>query len=151
MEKTKSQCCFRCGELAEITQNVYIDGAIKRVSYCKKCFREMLKFESENYIKMGVKTIVNHMKLVEETPARDGVFQKSLEEIYSVLPSIVQLSMFKHDTISYKNISADIKKRKLVLLNHRLKKALKKENYKRALKIKRMMDEINKTLKQQPW
>lgn len=151
MANNKNHDCVRCGEPAQIVQNVYIDGAVKKVSYCKKCFVEMLNFESERYVKVGVKTIVNHMNLVQETPVKDGSFEKSFEDIYSVLPSTIQLSMFKHDTSSYRNISTDIKKRRLVLLSHRLKKALRKENYKKALKIKRMMDEINETLKQQPW
>lgn len=151
MANNKNHDCVRCGEPAQIVQNVYIDGAVKKVSYCKRCFREILNFEIERYEKVGVKTFVNHMSLIQETPVKNGTFEKSFEDIYSVLPSVIQLSMFKHDTSSYKNISMDIKKRRLVLLSHRLKKALRKENYKKALKIKCMIDEINETLRQQPW
>jgi len=48
-------------------------------------------------------------------------------------------------------VVTDIQKRRLTLLNHKLKKALRREDYKEAKKLKKIIDEIDKRLKQQPW
>ncbi|MFN4223789.1 MAG: hypothetical protein ACK4E1_03130 [Fervidobacterium nodosum] len=143
--------CIRCGKPAKIIQSVYIDGTVKKVSYCESCFVEIMKYESEKYVKTGVRVLTNHIKLVQESPVKNFNFEKSIEDIYSVLPSTIQLNLFKQEPSSYKSIAVDIKNRKLALLNHRLKKALKRENYKQAEKIKKKMEEIRKTLEQQPW
>ncbi|MGB9614441.1 MAG: hypothetical protein ACP5KD_08245 [Fervidobacterium sp.] len=150
-EFERNEKCVMCGKNAQISQTVYIDGAVKKVSYCKKCFAEMIKYESENYVKTGVRVLANHMKLVQETPAKDGNFEYSFDEIYSVSPSSMLVNIFRQNPDTYKAIATDIKKRRLALLNHRLKMALKMENYKQAKKIKQVIDEINKSLKQQPW
>ncbi|MCX7653891.1 MAG: hypothetical protein N2Z58_04350 [Fervidobacterium sp.] len=141
----KDTFCIKCGKQARIIQNVYIDGATKTISYCVRCFVEMLKYESKNYVKVGVRAVASHMNFVEEAPVKDGVFEQSLEEIYSVMPTTIQLSIFRQESNSYKKIITDIKKRKLVLLNHRLRKAVKKENYHKASKIKKKMDDIKGT------
>lgn len=146
-----NQKCSRCGESAQIVQNVYIDGAYKRISYCKTCFLEMIKFKSEKYLKVGVQLLVNHGNLIQENSAKGGKFENSLDEIYSAMPSTILLNLFSLENSNIQGLNIDIKKRKLALLSHRLKNAIKTENYKKAGKIKKVMDEINKTLEQQPW
>ncbi|MFN3692171.1 MAG: hypothetical protein ACK4R7_04695 [Fervidobacterium sp.] len=150
-KETVNHNCLRCGKPAEIVQDVYIDGAYKKISYCKTCLGEIVEFESEKYLKVGAQLLANHANLVQENSAKGGKFQNVFDEIYSTAPSAVLLTLFSPANSSVQGINIDIKKRKLALLNHRLRKAIKIENYKKAGKIKRIMDEINKTLKQQPW
>ncbi|MFN6991231.1 MAG: hypothetical protein ACK4MM_00775 [Fervidobacterium sp.] len=150
-KETVNHNCSRCGKQAEIVQDVYIDGAYKKISYCKTCLGEIINFESEKYLKVGVQLLANHANLVQENSAKGGNFQNSFDEIYSTAPSTILLTLFSPANSSAQDINVDIKKRKLTLLNHRLGNAIKVENYKKAGKIKRIMDEINKTLKQQPW
>lgn len=143
--------CIRCGEKAQIIQNVYVDGTTKRISYCKSCLLEMLKFESEKYTRIGIQTIVSHKNLMEESPARNRKFEFSLEFLYSEQPSTIQLTMFPKDANAYGKIITDIQKRRLTFLSHKLSKALKKEDYEKAKKLKKVIDDINNKLKQQPW
>jgi len=59
--------------------------------------------------------------------------------------------MFPKDSNIYGKVVSDIQKRRLTLLNHKLKKALRREDYKEAKKLKKIIDEIDRRLKQQPW
>ncbi|WP_448374591.1 hypothetical protein [Fervidobacterium sp.] len=143
--------CIRCSQDAHIVQNVYVDGTNKKIAYCKSCLSEMLKFESERYTRVGIQTILSHKSLMEESPARNRKFEFSLEFLYSEQPSAVQLTMFPRDANAYGKIITDIQKRRLTFLSHKLSKALKKEDYEKAKRLKKLIDEINNKLKQQPW
>ncbi|AMW32576.1 hypothetical protein SAMN04488510_12422 [Fervidobacterium changbaicum] len=147
----ENEKCIRCGNKSEISQNVYVDGTVKRISYCKSCLKEVLKYEIERYTRAGLQTIMSHKNLMEESPARNKKFDFSLEFLYSEQPSTIQLTMFPKDSNVYGKVITDIQKRRLTLLNHKLKEALKKEDYRQAKKLKKMIEDINKRLKQQPW
>lgn len=147
----ENEKCIRCGNNAEIHQNVYVDGTIKKISYCKTCVKELLKYEVERYTRAGLQTILSHKNLMEESPAKNRKFVFSLEFLYSEQPSTIQLTMFPKDSNIYGKVVTDIQKRRLTLLNHKLKKALRREDYKEAKKLKKIIDEIDKRLKQQPW
>jgi protein-arginine kinase activator protein McsA len=147
----ENEKCIRCGNKAEIHQNVYVDGTIKKISYCKACIKELLKYEVERYTRAGLQTILSHKNLMEESPAKNRKFVFSLEFLYSEQPSTIQLTMFPKDSNIYGKVVTDIQKRRLTLLNHKLKKALRREDYKEAKKLKKIIDEIDKRLKQQPW
>ncbi|ANE41009.1 MAG: hypothetical protein ACK4EZ_04685 [Fervidobacterium pennivorans] len=147
----ENEKCIRCGNKAEIHQNVYVDGTIKKISYCKTCVKELLKYEVERYTRAGLQTILSHKNLMEESPAKNRKFVFSLEFLYSEQPSTIQLTMFPKDSNIYGKVVTDIQKRRLTLLNHKLKKALRREDYKEAKKLKKIIDEIDKRLKQQPW
>jgi len=56
----ENEKCIRCGNKAEINQNVYVDGTIKKISYCKSCLKELLKYEVERYTRAGLQTILSH-------------------------------------------------------------------------------------------
>jgi hypothetical protein len=88
---------------------------------------------------------------MEESPAKNRKFIFSLEFLYSEQPSTIQLTMFPKDSNIYGKVVSDIQKRRLTLLNHKLKKALRREDYKEAKKLKKIIDEIDRRLKQQPW
>ncbi|MGC9795984.1 UvrB/UvrC motif-containing protein [Fervidobacterium riparium] len=143
--------CTRCGSRAQISQKVYVDGTYKIISYCKKCVGEIFSFETEKFTRAGIQTIVSHKKLMEESPAKNKKFEFSLEFLYSEQPSTIQLTMFPRDANLYGKIVSDIEGRRLTLLEHKLSKAIRKEDYEKAKKLKKMIDEINKKLKQQPW
>jgi len=147
----ENEKCIRCGNKAEINQNVYVDGTIKKISYCKSCLKELLKYEVERYTRAGLQTILSHKNLMEESPAKNRKFIFSLEFLYSEQPSTIQLTMFPKDSNIYGKVVSDIQKRRLTLLNHKLKKALRREDYKEAKKLKKIIDEIDRRLKQQPW
>jgi len=142
--------CIRCGKSAEIVRKVYFDGTIKEVSYCKNCFREMLKYESIKYARAGVYTLTSHMELVEESTMKDNRFHNSIENIYSEQPSVVQLTLFANDRYTYKKTLMDIQKRKLTFLKYKLRNALKYEDYRKASKLKQKIDELMRTLKETP-
>ncbi|MGQ9856013.1 MAG: UvrB/UvrC motif-containing protein [Fervidobacterium sp.] len=142
--------CIRCGNKSQISQKVYVDGTYKTISYCKKCVGEIFLFESEKFTRAGVQTIVSHKKLMEESPAKNKKFEFSLEFLYSEQPSTIQLTMFPKDANVYGKIVSDIEERRLTLLEHKLRKAIRKEDYEKAKRLKKMIDEISKKLKQQP-
>lgn len=134
--------CAKCGKRAKIVRKFNMDGLTKEVSYCKRCFLDILKYESVAYLRSGLRTITTHMELVEEGKVDRRNFRKSVEEVYSEQPAIVQLTLFGGDGDAYEKTVAEIKERKIFILSHRLKKAVRLEKYRRASRIKKQIDDL---------
>uniref|UniRef100_A0A7C5RKK8 UVR domain-containing protein n=1 Tax=Fervidobacterium thailandense TaxID=1008305 RepID=A0A7C5RKK8_9BACT len=143
--------CIRCGKPAKIKRKIFLDGYPKEIGYCIECFREVLKYESVKYTRAGLHVLTTHMELVEESRFSEKRFVRSIDDVYSEQPLIVQLTLFndgkKVPEKVQENTVEDIRERKIFLLNHRLQNAIRLEKYRTASKLKQELEKLKKSSK----
>jgi len=143
--------CIRCGKPAKIKRKIFLDGYPKEIGYCIECFREVLKYESVKYTRAGLHVLTTHMELVEESRFSEKRFVRSIDDVYSEQPLIVQLTLFndgkKVPEKVQENTVEDIRERKIFLLNHRLQNAIILEKYRTASKLKQELEKLKKSSK----
>lgn len=143
--------CIRCGKPAKIKRKIFLDGYAKEIGYCVECFRDVLKYESARYTRAGLHVLTTHMELVEESRFTERKFVRSIDDVYSEQPLIIQLTLFnegkKVPEKVQENTMEDILERKIFLLNHRLQNAIRLEKYRTASKLKQELEKLKKSSK----
>ncbi|ABR30041.1 hypothetical protein SU69_00880 [Thermosipho melanesiensis] len=136
--------CSRCGKNADIFLVVDVDIAKKEIVLCKRCLKETLKFDTVRFTKAGVELLSAHMEFAEEITLNSTRFIANNLEILTLMPLAVQSALFEHDSFTKKRMINDIQKRQVYFLKQKLIKALEKEQYDIAKKIKEQIDNLEK-------
>ncbi len=143
MEGDNLKTCKICGKLAERAYKVNLDGSIIEIAYCKKCLRDVLLNRSEPVKTKAVETLINHIEYIQDCSGNLNTYKKDHIKIFAEQPSVMHLTLFHMDKEDIKKLYDDVKRRKLLVLNSKLKKAVKREDYKKAKELKKMIDELN--------
>ncbi len=143
MEGDNLKSCKVCGKTAEKVYKVNLDGAIIEIAYCKRCLRDLLLNKTEPLKTQAVETLVNHIEYIQDCAGNLGVFKNDNIKMFAEQPSVMHITLFDIDKENIIKIYDDIKRRKLFLLNSKLRKAVKREDYKRAKQLKSLIDELN--------
>lgn len=134
--------CSRCGRSSEFLLKTEIDGIEKRISFCKNCLIETLKFDTTNYTKAGVELLASHVEFAEEIKTNSDIFISNNLEILTLMPIAIQSALFKGDEFSKSRTLKEINIRQIYFLKQRLKKALRNENYELANALKKQIKHL---------
>ncbi|MFN3282814.1 MAG: hypothetical protein ACK40Q_01080 [Pseudothermotoga sp.] len=138
--------CDSCGGSDAKLYKFISDGVVKEVIYCDRCLINQL-VEAPNLSKEGLKYLAGHVELVQDTDlgeiSLDGFSSNDL--VFSVAPVAVLKILFGKSEISQEDLQ-EAAKRRIYILQYRLEKALKKEDYKTANKIKKQINEIRERI-----
>ncbi len=135
--------CKVCGKTAEKVYKVNLDGSIIEIAYCKRCLRDLLLNKTEALKTQAVETLANHIEYIEDCAGNLSVYKQDNIKMFSEQPSVMHITLFDIDKENITKIYDDIKRRKLLLLNSKLRKAVKREDYKKAKELKSIIDELN--------
>ncbi|HOJ88148.1 MAG TPA: hypothetical protein PLP64_02720 [Pseudothermotoga sp.] len=134
--------CDVCGSSDAKVYKFISDGMIKEVAFCDRCLKNQLK-EAVGLSKEGLKYLAGHVELVQDTDlgeiSLDGFSTHEL--VFSVAPVAVLKILFGKSEISQEDLH-EAAKRRIYILQYRLEKAIKHEDYRTANKIKKQINEI---------
>lgn len=118
------------------------DGMVKEIAFCEQCLKNHLN-EALGLSKEGLKYLAGHIELVQDTDLGDISLDgfSSYDLVFSVTPVAIMKILFGKSEISQEDLH-EAAKRRIYILQYRLEKALKKEDYRTANKIKKQINEI---------
>ncbi len=134
--------CDFCGDSDAKIYKFIADGMVKEVAFCRRCLRKQLN-EAPSLSKEGLNYLAGHIELVQDTDLGEISVDSlsSGELVFSVAPVAVLKILFGKSEISQEDLH-EAAKRRIYILQYRLEKALKQEDYKTANKIKKQINEI---------
>lgn len=134
--------CDFCGSSDAKTYRFIADGMVKEIAFCERCMRNQLS-EALSLSKEGLKYLAGHIELVQDTDLGEISLDisSSHELVFSVAPVAIMKILFGKSEISQEDLQ-EAARRRIYILQYRLEKALKQEDYRTANKIKKQINEI---------
>jgi len=118
------------------------DGMLKEIHVCDRCVRGLVN-EGTGLSHEGLRLLIAHASLVQDSDLSEISVDTAagLDLIFSVAPIVVLKALFGSNEVEQRELH-EAAKRRIYILENRLRKALRQENYKIANVIKRQIAEI---------
>ena len=138
--------CQVCGKDADHVYEIDVDGTRKTIAYCKRCEARVLRGGSR-VSHAGLQILLAHSSIVQESVISHKLsVEGDRAEVFVRMPVAVLRVMFQRDHSTDARIIREVYERRMYLLQKRLEKAVKDENYEEASKIKKQIQEIKQIL-----
>ncbi|MGJ8453760.1 hypothetical protein ACSFC1_00425 [Pseudothermotoga sp. U03pept] len=134
--------CDSCGGADARVFKFISDGMMKEVTLCRRCLQDQLS-KASGLSKEGLKYLVGHIEMVQDTDLGEinPDSLSSVDLVFSVAPVAILRILFGKNEISQDDLH-EIARRRIYILQSRLEKALKQEDYRTANKIKKQINDI---------
>jgi len=129
--------CTVCGKKADIVVNVYLEGFVKEIAYCRECFKKSVNsFENDKLsLNLDGWTIMNSRPRVNV--AIELVKVDSVSLLVENVKSMFGIELQEEEKANYE----------ISLLKRKMVKAIKNENYELAGIIKREIERLKSAIK----
>ncbi|RKX40092.1 MAG: hypothetical protein DRP33_07275 [Thermotogae bacterium] len=134
--------CDFCSSNGARAYRFISDGMLKEIHVCDRCVRGLVN-EGTGLSHEGLRLLIAHASLVQDSDLSEISVDTAagLDLIFSVAPIVVLKALFGNNEVEQRELH-EAAKRRIYILENRLRKALRQENYKIANVIKRQIAEI---------
>ncbi len=129
--------CTVCGKKANVVVNVYLEGFVKEIAYCRECLKKSINsFKSDRFnLNLDSWTIMNSKPKVNV--AIELVKVDSVSFLAENIKSMFGTELQEEEKVNYE----------ISILRRKMAKAIKSENYELAGIIKREIERLKSAIK----
>ncbi len=138
--------CQVCGNEADHVYEVWSDGVKKTVAFCNRCEAVVLR-DGGKLSHAGLQILLAHSSIVQESVISHKLtIGGDRSEVFVRMPVAVLRVLFERDQSTDAMAIKEVYERRMFLLQKKLEKAVKNEDYKQASRIKKQIQKIKEIL-----